>query len=509
MMEDWTDIIGEELGNISEPLPADDWNVLQQKYAAARRRRKAAVFAWIGGVTSAAAAVALALLLIRPSEPFVLEGDMVAEAEVMEEVPVAVPVPVLVQNDSVVVDESRSNVLTPVTRPSSAKSHTETEDILLADADSEGMIQVVKDTADVTEVLVAEVLPEVSEVSGPLEQDVQIEQDALSALEGQVAGVSIRGAKSVRGGDGPVYVVDGFVVSASEASAIDPEDIESVEILKGASAASVYGSRSSGGVVVITTKNGGDSIELNTVVGYGSRPRVSIGLAGGGVLSGARAFAQDMTPPAMDSGNMPEAQPPIVGEPEPPVDTTVSAGGSQMGMRLRKERDGYSDSYQHDMPVSVGVSARIMLSKRFSINTGLNYTLYSSMRKRSYSSGKVTERERQNVHYLGIPLRCDWLVVNRRYFTFYMGVGAQVDKCVYARVGNERLHEKDFLFSLTGAAGLQYNITNKIGLYLEPDFSLRLNEGTLDIQTRPLRCHLRPCRSSFQFLEFSGSYITR
>ena len=124
MMEDWTDIIGEELGNISEPLPADDWNVLQQKYAAARRRRKAALFAWAGGVASAAAAVALILLLIRPSEPFVLEGDMVAEAEVLEEVSVAVPV----QTDSVVVDESRSSVLTPVTRPSAAKSHTETED---------------------------------------------------------------------------------------------------------------------------------------------------------------------------------------------------------------------------------------------------------------------------------------------------------------------------------------------------------------------------------------------
>ena len=412
-MEDWTDIIGEELENIEEPLPADDWNVLQQKYAAARRRRKAAVFAWVGGVTSVAAAVVLALMLIRPADPAVLEGDMVAEAEVLEAVPMAVPV----QTDSVIVDESRSSVLTPVTRPSAAKSHIETEDVLLADADSEGMIQVVKDTAEVTEVLVAEVLPEEVSVvpeehADQLEQDGQTEQDVLSALEGQVAGVSIRGVSSV--------------------------------------------------------------------VGYGSRPRVSIGLAGGGVLSGARAFAQDMAPPMMDSENMPEAQPPIEDNPEPPVDTTVIGGGSQMGMRLRKERDGYSDSYQHDMPVSFGVSARIMLSKRFSINTGLNYTLYSSMRERSYSSSEVTERERQNVHYLGIPLRCDWLVVNRRYFTFYMGVGAQVDKCVYARVGNERLHENDFLFSLTGAAGLQYNITNKIGLYLEPDFSLRLNEGTLE-----------------------------
>jgi hypothetical protein len=78
MMEDWTDIIGEELENIEEPLPADDWSVLQQKYAAARRRKKAAAFAWAGGITSVAAAVALMLLLVRPDST-VVENDLVAE----------------------------------------------------------------------------------------------------------------------------------------------------------------------------------------------------------------------------------------------------------------------------------------------------------------------------------------------------------------------------------------------------------------------------------------------
>lgn len=66
MIEDWTDIIGEELESIEEPLPADDWSILQQKYAAACRRKKAAAFAWAGGITSVAAAIALVLLLVRP-----------------------------------------------------------------------------------------------------------------------------------------------------------------------------------------------------------------------------------------------------------------------------------------------------------------------------------------------------------------------------------------------------------------------------------------------------------
>ena len=65
-MEDWTDIISKGLESIEESLPADDWNVLQQKYAAAQKRKKVAAFAWIGGFTSVAAALALVLLLGRP-----------------------------------------------------------------------------------------------------------------------------------------------------------------------------------------------------------------------------------------------------------------------------------------------------------------------------------------------------------------------------------------------------------------------------------------------------------
>ena len=66
MMEDWTDIIGDGLESFEEPLPADDWSVLQQKYAASRRGKRAAAFAWVGGI---AAAVVLALLLVRPALP--------------------------------------------------------------------------------------------------------------------------------------------------------------------------------------------------------------------------------------------------------------------------------------------------------------------------------------------------------------------------------------------------------------------------------------------------------
>ena len=54
-----------------------------------------------------------------------------------------------------------------------------------------------------------------------------------------------------------------------------------------------------------------------------------------------------------------------------------------------------------------------------------------------------------------------------------------MDKCVYAHVGNERLYEKQVLFGLNGAMGLQVNIVPMIGLYFEPDFSYALNQGSI------------------------------
>ncbi|MFR9650519.1 MAG: TonB-dependent receptor [Rikenellaceae bacterium] len=110
--------------------------------------------------------------------------------------------------------------------------------------------------------------------------------DITSALEGRVAGVyvsateggpgstmniQIRGASSVNASSDPLYVIDGFPIeidaldlpddgfSTTQQSAIaniDPNNIESIEILKDASATAIYGSRGANGVVLITTKSG-------------------------------------------------------------------------------------------------------------------------------------------------------------------------------------------------------------------------------------------------------------
>jgi len=93
-----------------------------------------------------------------------------------------------------------------------------------------------------------------------------------SGMPGASANITIRGARSFTGNNSPLYVVDGMpIASTSDVSTgngvtgsdyankgldIDPNDIESINILKGQAASALYGMRASNGVIIITTKSG-------------------------------------------------------------------------------------------------------------------------------------------------------------------------------------------------------------------------------------------------------------
>lgn len=87
----------------------------------------------------------------------------------------------------------------------------------------------------------------------------------VSQNSGQPGGgmsINIRGVNSISGNTEPMYVIDGVQImggngmSSSVLSGINPDDIESMNILQGPSATSIYGSRAANGVIVITTKRG-------------------------------------------------------------------------------------------------------------------------------------------------------------------------------------------------------------------------------------------------------------
>ncbi|KRB54067.1 TonB-dependent receptor [Flavobacterium sp. Root186] len=108
--------------------------------------------------------------------------------------------------------------------------------------------------------------------------------DVVNALQGQASGVSvtsssgqpganmvvnIRGAGTAGNSD-PLYVVDGVVVD-NGIGYLDPSVIERVDVLKDASAASIYGARAANGVILVTTKKGKDgkmNVSLNSYTGF-------------------------------------------------------------------------------------------------------------------------------------------------------------------------------------------------------------------------------------------------
>jgi TonB-linked SusC/RagA family outer membrane protein len=112
-----------------------------------------------------------------------------------------------------------------------------------------------------------------SSLSGALQGKVSgLEIKPSSGMPGASSQITIRGARSFTGDNSPLYVVDGMPISsaadmstydsvsgadyANRAVDIDPNDIESINILKGQAASALYGIRASNGVIVITTKSG-------------------------------------------------------------------------------------------------------------------------------------------------------------------------------------------------------------------------------------------------------------
>lgn len=93
-----------------------------------------------------------------------------------------------------------------------------------------------------------------------------------SGQPGEAATIRIRGIGSAIGGNDPLYVVDGVITG--DIKWLSPSDIQSMEILKDASATAIYGSRGANGVILITTKSGGEgkmNISFDAYWGFQNR----------------------------------------------------------------------------------------------------------------------------------------------------------------------------------------------------------------------------------------------
>lgn len=145
-------------------------------------------------------------------------------------------------------------------------------------------------------------------VSAAIEGAAGIQFSPGDGQPGSSSGLRVRGFGSVNASSEPLYVVDGIIFSGS-LSSINPNDVESITVLKDASSTALYGSKAANGVVMITTKGGrkdGEKLTLN----------VSRGVTGRGISEYDRISAEQYYPIMWEayrnslsvSGSTPEAE---------------------------------------------------------------------------------------------------------------------------------------------------------------------------------------------------------
>ena len=102
---------------------------------------------------------------------------------------------------------------------------------------------------------------------------------AQNGRPGGPAYIRIRGVGSVNASNEPLFMIDGVQVTQSDYNALNPNDVKEVTVLKDAGATSIYGSRASNGVILITTKKGnsGKTPKIEYSFQYGQKEMVDIG----------------------------------------------------------------------------------------------------------------------------------------------------------------------------------------------------------------------------------------
>ena len=131
------------------------------------------------------------------------------------------------------------------------------------------------------------------------------------------------------------------------------------------------------------------------------------------------------------------------------------------------------DSYRHDLPVSLGLTARMELTPRLGVESGLEYTyLHSTV------LSEATHMD-QRLHFVGIPVRMDARLWSRGGIDLYAGLGVKAEKCIAATMGRIECEEPRLQWSAEAFAGVQYRIAPRTHLYFQPQISYSFTKTDL------------------------------
>ena len=148
---------------------------------------------------------------------------------------------------------------------------------------------------------------------------------------------------------------------------------------------------------------------------------------------------------------------------------------SSMKRRIASGQRSDDSRYRHNMPVSFAASLNWEVSERWNIGTGLRYSyLRSDILKNKYVS-------KQKIHYLGIPLKASYTFWDSRFINAYVSAGALFEVPLAAHIDGKKIDAPD-QWSAGAGIGMQFEITRKLSLYVEPDLYYYFDTGS-DIRT--------------------------
>ena len=148
---------------------------------------------------------------------------------------------------------------------------------------------------------------------------------------------------------------------------------------------------------------------------------------------------------------------------------------------------------KHRQPVRIGASVRFRLTDRLGLETGVNYSYHSA----DIASGdeKAGYKTEQKLHFVGVPLNVSYNVWHNDYLDVYVLAGGAVDFCVSGDAHTEFVSDRTIVkttdedvrdsrpqWSVNASAGVQYNFTPSLGVYLEPGVSYYFDNGS-SVQT--------------------------
>ena len=137
-----------------------------------------------------------------------------------------------------------------------------------------------------------------------------------------------------------------------------------------------------------------------------------------------------------------------------------------------------NNSIRHSLPLSFGLEISYFPASRLALTSGLELSVYNSVFTVPFFG-----EQHQRVHYLGIPLKADWVVWQAGRFSTWLGAGGKVDRCIRARVNDKAVQDNTLNWSVMADASLQFALTKNLGLYIQPEVSWYFKPADPVLQT--------------------------